>query len=189
MERGLNQNTLSMNEPLLTCFRQQSTVEYCECPFQRVLSLAWFQRIWVVQEAVVAQKFFVHLGDQTPSKETLNRLQSRTNEKITRISHLWGEGEILAEEETVRWHMEMRTNRGLLAITFPYFQDNPPAKICCFYGARSLFVIQEKEIDARNGRMLHMIVAGHCFIDGFENGKGVEMARRLGLKEEDIYLA
>jgi hypothetical protein len=128
-------------------------------------------------------------GEESPTIETIERLQSRTKEKDSRISHLWREGESLSEEETMRWHIGMRTDRGLLAVTFPYFEHDPPAKICCFFGGRSLFVLQEKEIDPRNGKMLHTLVAGHCFIDGFENGKGIDMARRLGLKEEEIYLA
>jgi hypothetical protein len=69
IERGLDPSTLSMKEPLLTCFRQQSPIKYYERPFQQVLSLAWFQRIWIVQEAVVAQKLLIHLGGQVLSWE------------------------------------------------------------------------------------------------------------------------
>jgi hypothetical protein len=42
--------------------------------------------------------------------------------------------------------------------------------------------------DLITGNMAYTIISGDCFIDGFEDGKGEKMARKLRLKEEDIYL-
>ncbi|KAH8664725.1 heterokaryon incompatibility protein-domain-containing protein [Xylariales sp. PMI_506] len=56
---------LSDDDPLLSDFRRQvNSIEYCKLPFQNVLELSWFHRIWVVQEAAVASSLFVHLGGQ-----------------------------------------------------------------------------------------------------------------------------
>jgi hypothetical protein len=128
----------------------------------------------------------VLFGEESPTIQTLERLYSRTIEKDSRLSHLWRDGASLSKDETMKWHSKFLTDGGCLAITFPYFQSG--AKICCFFGGRSLFVLQPKKIDPETGKMVYALITGQCLIDGFEDGKGVNTARRLGLKKKEIYI-
>jgi hypothetical protein len=54
--------------------------------------------------------------------------------------------------------------------------------VCSLYGARALFVLGPSQ--ERTG--CFTLISGDCYIDGFEDGKGIEMARRLGLEERDF---
>ena len=59
-------------------------------------------------------------------------------------------------------------------------EDN--IKVCALRGGRGPFLLQEI------GAGMYKLVCGDCFIDGFEDGKGIDVARQLGLPEEDICL-
>jgi hypothetical protein len=84
--------------------------------------------------------------------------------------------------------MPLLTKRGCLALTFPYFQPDPVPKLCYLVGGRSLFILQLAGFDGRIGKELHKLICGDCFIDGFEDDKGLEIARSLGLVGEELYI-
>jgi hypothetical protein len=53
--------------PLRTVFRQHVADIEWNTPFHKILRLPWFQRIWVVQEAVLAKQLVFHLFEHTIS--------------------------------------------------------------------------------------------------------------------------
>ncbi|KAI3584123.1 heterokaryon incompatibility protein-domain-containing protein [Fusarium oxysporum f. sp. albedinis] len=126
-------------------------------------------------------------GEEVPTVETLKRIASRTKENDTLCSHLWRDGTSLASHEQLRWRIKRLTSHGLLAVTFSHFHD-PPVKICTFYGGRSLFLLRPVGYDELRGKTKYGIISGECLIDGFENGKGVYVARKLGLEEMEIHI-
>ena len=127
----------------------------------------------------------VLFGEERPTVESLVKVYQETFRKAQSFTHLWRDGDTAAfgagniSEEN---RASMRTARGCFAIAFPFFGANQVAKICAFYGGRALFiVVQEERGDPRSQR--HRLVCGNGFINGFEDGKGIDMARRLGLEE------
>jgi len=81
------------------------------------------------------------------------------------------------------------TDSGRVAYTSLFFTTDPPAKICALYGGRSLFVLEPLPNDSPKGTpLLHRLSCGHCFIDGFEDGKGIDFARVNGLEEQDFHI-
>jgi hypothetical protein len=123
-------------------------------------------------------------GEKSPSVQSLERLYIRTMQKDSRLSHLWRDGARLSGKRRRDWHVPLLTKRGCLAVTFPYFDGVKDAKVCYLYGARSLFIL--RPVRVKGGWLDYAIVSGQCFIDGFEDGKGYKMARRLGLQMENI---
>jgi len=57
-------HTLLSNKLLQTAFTSENPNVIWNGPFHEVLGLHWFQRIWVVQEAVLARKLLVNLGKE-----------------------------------------------------------------------------------------------------------------------------
>ena len=126
-------------------------------------------------------------GDKHPTKETLHKLYVKMMAKESQTSHLWRDGVVQpAEEKRVDYRAAVITERGWLAITFRYFGGM--AKLCCLTGGRGLFVLRPLGPNLLTGEMTYSIISGDCFIDGFEDGKGVAMARKMGIKEEEIQL-
>ncbi|PMD62174.1 uncharacterized protein K444DRAFT_716515 [Hyaloscypha bicolor E] len=74
---------------------------------------------------------------------------------------------------------------GCLAVTFPYMNYENKPKVCALYGGRALFILQPV-LGNTSGTPLYNLVCGDCLIDGFQNGKGIQMARRLGLQEMEF---
>ena len=125
-------------------------------------------------------------GYENSTTETLELLCKRTVERDALIPHLWRDGLLLTEPRTKEFRLPLLTKRGCLALTFPYFDLNVTVKICILFGGRSLFVL--KEAEEESGRAIHNLISGDCFIDGFEDGKGIEIAQKLGLEEESILI-
>ena len=153
--------------------------------FKKEDMLDWLKAIPDDEEANL-----VLFGEKRPTVDSLVNVYRETFRKAQFFTHLWrdrdtaafGKGNIFEE-----FRGPMRTKRGCLAITFPYFDIGPEAKICAFYGGRALFILlQEGTGDCRGQR--HRLVCGDCFINGFEDGKGIAMARKLGLQEQEIRL-
>ena len=131
----------------------------------------------------------VLFGEEQPSAETLKKKLRRTLEREPVCSHLWRDGQLPTPPRQGidgDWRTAVLTSRGCLAITYPYISEE--AVICALYGARALFVLAPKKQQS-SGRSLYTLVSGDCFIDEFEDGKGIEMARKLGLREEEIEIA
>ena len=84
--------------------------------------------------------------------------------------------------------MAILTDRGCFALTFPYFTLERWPKICCLVGGRGLFLLVPAGFDRDTGKPQYNLGCGDCYIDGFKDGKGVEICKSLGLKEEDIVL-
>ena len=129
-------------------------------------------------------------GEERPTVESLVKVYQETFRKAQSFTHLWRDGDTAAfgagsiSEEN---RASMRTARGCFAIAFPFFGADQVAKICAFYDGRALFiVVQEERGDPRGQR--HRLVCGNCLINGFEDGKGIDIARRLGLEKQEICL-
>lgn len=124
-------------------------------------------------------------GVEKPTIETLDSLYERTSAKDSSIIQLWRENSISqGQREDMRsaFRHDMLTARGCLAFAQPSVKVEDNIKVCALRGGRGLFLLQE--IGAR----MYKLICGDCFIDGFEDGKGIDVARQLGLPEEDICL-
>jgi hypothetical protein len=122
-------------------------------------------------------------GAAKPTIETLEKLYEQTLAKDSSILYLWREVRVSEghmDDKRKRFRSHMLTRRGCLAFAFPCFKVEDNIKVCALQGGRGLFLLQ----DAGNGA--HKLICGDCFIDGFEDGKGIEVAQKLGIEEEDI---
>ena len=122
-------------------------------------------------------------GHENPTTETLELLCKRTVERDAFLPHFRCDGPLLTEPRTTNFRLPILTKRGCLALTFPYFDLNATVKVCILFGGRSLFVL--KETEGRSGRAVHNLISGDCFI---EDGKGIEIAQKLGVEEESILI-
>jgi len=121
--------------------------------------------------------------------ETLKRLYSQTEVNDPYVSHLWRDGKrsnLAVREPGAEFRMSLVTNRGCLALTFPYFIPNPSPKICYLLGGRGLFVLKPVTSGRSTDRAFYNLITGDCFINGFEDGKRYEISKALGLQEQDI---
>lgn len=125
----------------------------------------------------------VLFGTEKPTIEILGRLHERTSDLDSSILHLWREdavSERQREDNKRGFRRDMLTAHGCVAFTLRYIKAEENIKVCALRGGRGLFLLQEVEAGA------YRLISGDCFIDGFEDGRGVEVAQQLGLKEEDI---
>ena len=109
----------------------------------------------------------------------------RTAEKFLDMPYLWRDGKTLSIPRSTNFTRTLLTGKGCLAVTFPYMNYENKPKVCALYGGRALFILQPV-LGNTSGTPLYNLVCGDCFIDGFENGKGIQMARRLGLQEMEF---
>lgn len=122
-------------------------------------------------------------GTSKPTIETLESLQERTSAKDNSVLHLWREDRLSKGQEFDKrsgFRHDMLTAHGCLAFALPYFRVEDNVKVCALLGGRGLFLLQ----DVGDGN--HKLICGDCFIDGLEDGKGVKVAQKLGVKEEEI---
>jgi len=54
LRSGFEEDADFISQPLVTCFTRRNPTLRWSGPFHRITALTWFQRIWVVQEAVFA---------------------------------------------------------------------------------------------------------------------------------------
>lgn len=123
-------------------------------------------------------------GEKRPTLKKLELLREKTLKNEAVSSHLWRDGDMKASkiQRSPGYRSAMLTARGCLAIAFRYMNYGGSTKICALYGGRSLFILQL--VGGVPGRPLYRLVCGDCFIDGFGDGQGIEVARKLGLQEE-----
>lgn len=111
----------------------------------------------------------------------------RTIAKFPDTPYLWRDGTTLSIPRSTKFTRTHFTEKGCLAVAFAYMNYGNKPKACALYGGRALFILQPILGDA--SRMpLYNLVCGDCFIDGFENGKGVQKAKELGLQEMDFHI-
>ncbi len=128
-------------------------------------------------------------GQRTPTRRTLEQLFATSWRKYPYFSHLWRDGpksSLAVREQNPQGRWAYVTKRGCLALTVGYLDSHVPFKICYLNGGRGLFVLRPASLVGPTGTPSYTIVSGDCFIDGFEDGRGYEMARELDLEEEDI---
>lgn len=133
----------------------------------------------------------VLFGEGRPTAEALGRKLIRTLEREPVSSHLWRDGQLPTPKRrgiSGHWRTPFMTGRGCLAITYPYMDLKEKPVVCAVYGARALLALAPKKRRSWD-RPQYTLISGDCFIDGFEDGKGIELAQKLGLKEEDIEIA
>jgi hypothetical protein len=123
-------------------------------------------------------------GEGTPTLETLQKRYDQTIENQSVISHLWRDGERLSTPKSPEYASLILTDNGILVFSYHHFVKYPPTKLCGLYGGRGLFVLQESEPPS-----IHRLITGSCFVDGLENGQGVEIAMNLGLPEEEFWIS
>lgn len=152
-----------------------------------------FATLWSKIIPKNSQSNLVLFGDPKPSPEMMEQKLSRTMELEPKCSHLWRDGKLPTPPRqgiSGDWKVPFLTRRTCLAITYPYMNVDKGPVVCAIYGARALFVLQPAgTVPGNPGKTRYTLVSGDCFIDGFEDGKGIEMGRKLGLQEEDIYIA
>lgn len=85
---------------------------------------------------------------------------------------------------------EFSTKSGQVAYTsFFSLSRDPLAKVCALYGGWDLFVLNPLPGDRPKGTpLLYTLSSGYCYMEGLEDGKGIEFARERGLKEEDFHI-
>jgi hypothetical protein len=97
--------------------------------------------------------------------------------------HTYGDGILkLPKSERTSYRTTLLTERGCMAICYPWWGYRKEPKICALYGGRSLFILYHPE------KPHYRLVCGDCFINGFEDGRSIEMAGKLGFQEEDIWI-
>ena len=134
---------------------------------------------------------FILFGEEQPTVETLGRKLIRTLEREPVSSHLWRDGQLpTPKRQGIRgdWRTPIMTSRGCLAISYPYMDLEETPVVCAVYGARALLALAPKKPNFRD-QTQYTLISGDCFIDGFEDGMGIEVAQKLGLKEENIQIA
>jgi len=141
------------------------------------------------QKAIPSGKEANHIlfGEGSPSLESLEQLREKTlrNDAIT--SHLWRDGGLkLPKSERTSYRTTLLTERGCMAICYPWWGYRNEPKICALYAGRSLFVLYP--VGGSPEKPHYRLICDDCFINGFENGRSIEMARKLGLQEEDIWI-
>ena len=134
---------------------------------------------------------FVLFDEERPTAETLERKLIRTMEREPVSSHLWRDGQLPTPPRqgiSGDWRFAFMTSRGCLAINYSYVDLELPSVICAVYGARALLALAPKKRQYLD-KSQYSLISGDCFIDGFEDGLGIGVAQKLGLKEEDIEIA
>ena len=128
-------------------------------------------------------------GERCPTVETLERLHLQTEENDPYVSHLWRDGKrsnLPVREPGAGFRASFVTNRGCLAFSFMHFGSNPSPKICYLLGGRCLFVLKPVSSGRSSNKAFYSLITGDCFINGFEDGKGYQICKALGLQEQDI---
>ncbi|KAL8693002.1 MAG: hypothetical protein Q9218_002091 [Villophora microphyllina] len=160
------------------------------CPFESYGSDEGRARLIEWQHSVRndANTNVILFGQEQPSKDTLRAKLATTVHKERRTAQLWLEKRRprLVADSPQRRH-SLLTERGCIAFASASFQIGVKLgdRICAFYGGRALFLLRSVE-SSQPGRPYYRLISGDCFIDGFEDGRGIEMARRLGVPEEEI---
>jgi hypothetical protein len=88
----------------------------------------------------------------------------------------------LPKSERSAYRTTLLTERGCLAICYPWWGYREGLKICALYGGRSVFILIP--VGGTTDKPLYCLICGDYFIDKFENGRGIEMARKLGPQED-----
>lgn len=126
---------------------------------------------------------FLLFDTSKPTIETLESLHGRASAKDNSILHLWREDRLSKGQEFNKrsgFRHGMLTARGSLAFALPYFRVEDNAKVCALLSGRESFFLQ----DVGDGN--YEFICGDFSIDGLEDGKRVEVAQKLGVKEEEI---
>lgn len=81
-------------------------------------------------------------GEESPSLESLEQLREKSLQNDAITSHLWRDGALkLPKSERSSYRTTLLTERGCLAICYPWWGYHDGPKICALYGGRSLFVL------------------------------------------------
>ena len=124
------------------------------------------------------------LEEESPKLTTLRYIFEETSSSDYDIPYLWQQGHSSYGPGGTR--TSFRTGRGCVARADEHLADYDDVKICALYGGRSLFLLEPVTDAGLEGT--YRLLAGDCYIKGFEDGKGIDMAHNLGLEETDFIL-